>query len=183
MRIISGKYKGRAFHPPANLPVRPTTDFAKTGLFNVLSNRIEFSDCKCLDLFSGTGSISVELASRGCKSILSIDRDFGCIGFLNQTAIKLGEKNIKAVKSDVFKYLLSCREKFDLIFADPPFDAVYRNDIHKMVFEKNLLTDSGLLVIEHASDITMEHLPFFDFEKSYGNVRFSFFHKFETEPS
>jgi 16S rRNA (guanine(966)-N(2))-methyltransferase RsmD len=181
VRIISGKYKGRAFQPPKNLPVRPTTDFAKTGLFNLLSNRIDFQACCSLDLFAGTGSISLELASRGCNSVTSVDRDAGCIQFIKNTIERLEEKNILAIKSDVFKYLSSCKSKFDIIFADPPFEAVYRKDLHEFVFNNGLLKENGMLVIEHTSSESWEHLPHFDFSRSYGNVAFSFFRKFDLD--
>ncbi len=180
LRIISGKYKGRSFLPPGNLPVRPTTDFAKTGLFNLLSSRMDLENCVALDLFSGTGSISLELASRGCASVTSVDRDAGCAKFLMESSNKLNDKTIHPIKSDVFKYLTACKNRFDLIFADPPFDATYRNDLHQTVFVKGILNPDGILVIEHPSSETMDALPNFDFCRKYGNVAFSFFNNFEN---
>lgn len=179
MRIIAGKYKGRSILPPKNLPVRPTTDFARTGLFNLLSTRIDWEACDCLDLFAGTGAISFELVSRGCKSVVSVDRHDGCVHFISTMSKRLNESNMKAVKSDVSRYLLGCNQRFDLIFADPPFDIHYRNDLHKLVFEYDLLRNGGFLVIEHPSREKMEHLDHFDFTRAYGNVGFSFFRKFE----
>jgi len=181
VRIISGKYKGRNLNPPRNLPVRPTTDFAKTGLFNVLNNHLEFSNIHCLDLFSGTGNISLELASRDCLSVISVDREKACVEFLKKTSVLLEANNIIVYQSDVFRYLMSCKSKFDLIFADPPFDAKYRTDIHKSVFENNLLNKNGILVIEHRTNESIELLSHFMFSKNYGNVTFSFFRKFDLD--
>jgi len=183
VRIIAGKYKGRNLLPPKNLPVRPTTDFARTGLFNLLSTRIELENCDCLDLFTGTGAISFELASRGCKSVVSVDRHDGCINFIKSMSKTLNETVIRAVKSDVSKFLLGCNQKFDLIFADPPFDINYRNDLHKLVFEYDLLNSGGFLVVEHPSRESMEQLSNFEFARAYGNVGFSFFRKFEDNTS
>ena len=116
MRIISGTHKGRAFHPPKNLPVRPTTDFGKEALFNILTNRIDFSSTKALDLFSGTGSMSYELASRGCEDILCVDSSFYCYSFIKKTAEEFGFKGIHAIKNDVYKFLKNASAEFTLIF-------------------------------------------------------------------
>src|SRR4051812_11962941 len=129
MRIISGTHKGRAFHPPKNLPVRPTTDFGKEALFNMLNNRIEFKDVKALDLFSGTGSISYELASRGCTDITSVDASYNCCAFIKKTTQKFDFKFIRVVKSEVFKFLKGVSVEFDFIFADPPYELKETNEI------------------------------------------------------
>ena len=178
MRIIAGKYKGRTIVPPPNLPVRPTTDFARTGLFNLLSTRVDFETCSCLDLFAGTGAISYELASRGCPSILAVDRHAGCTNFIASMATKLEGSNIRTVKSDSSKFLLGCNLQFDLIFADPPFDITYREDLVHLVFSKNILKPEGYLILEHPSKEKTDTIPCFDFSRTYGNVGFSFFRKF-----
>jgi 16S rRNA (guanine(966)-N(2))-methyltransferase RsmD len=134
-----------------------------------------------LDLFAGTGSISLELASRGCLSVTSVDRDAGCIKFIQETTKKLNDRTITPVKSDVFKYLSFCKSRFDLIFADPPFDAIYRGELHQTIFEKGLLKPDGLLVIEHASSDQLDTLAHFDSCRKYGNVAFSFFNTFDSK--
>src|SRR5690625_1984773 len=121
MRIISGKHKGRRFSPPKKLPVRPTTDIAKEGLFNILWNRYDFTQLKVLDLFSGTGNISFEFASRGSSDITAVDQHYGCLKFIKRTAESLGE-NIRPLKNDVFRFLQHSPQSYDLIFADPPYD-------------------------------------------------------------
>ena len=120
MRIISGQYKGRRISPPKNLPVRPTTDMSKEALFNVLNNYFDFEGLKILDLFSGTGNISYEFASRGSQNITSVDADFGCIKFIKQTATEF-DFNIAAIKSDIFAFIEKCQSSYDIIFADPPY--------------------------------------------------------------
>jgi 16S rRNA (guanine(966)-N(2))-methyltransferase RsmD len=122
MRIISGKYKGRKIEPPNKLPVRPTTDFAKEGLFNVLTNMIDFEETEALDLFAGTGNISFELISRGCPSVLAVEQNFNCVKFIHSMSEKLNEKNVRSQAADVFRFLGFCTRQFDLIFADPPFE-------------------------------------------------------------
>ena len=149
MRIISGKYKGRVLHPPANLPVRPTTDFAKTGLFNILENQIEFENLNCLDLFSGTGSISMELISRGAKSVTSVDRDYGCTAFQKETTRLLGIHNLRIIRTDVLTFIKKKHEPFDLIFADPPFDLNIHESLTHSLVEGNLLATGGMFILEH----------------------------------
>ena len=178
MRIISGKYRGRSIVAPANLPVRPTTDFAKTGLFNILQNRLEFSTCSCLDLFSGTGSISFEFISRGCKQVTSIDRDPGCIQFQNDIAHKLKIINLKIIKSDAFIFLEKNNQKYKIIFADPPFESSFREELHKQIFSTSILANDGLFVLEHITGEKYDHLKGFLFSRIYGNVTFSFFSNF-----
>ncbi len=180
MRIINGSHKGRVIKVPKDLPVRPTTDFAKEGLFNILNNRISFEDTKVLDLFSGTGHISMEFASRGSKDILSVDKHPKCVGFL-KTASKELKFDIDAVKSDVFEFLKKCNQKFDLIFADPPYELENIPTIHQLVFEKQLLNNDGLLIIEHGPRTNLEALPGFMQKRNYGNVNFSFFENPQTD--
>lgn len=162
------------------MPVRPTTDFAKTGLFNILENRYNINQMNCLDLYAGTGSISFELISRGAVQVTSVDRDAGCVNFIRSTANKMNIDNLIAVKSDTFKYLESCRSKFDLIFADPPFEYESRSDLHQLIFSINLLNPDGLLVIEHVSSEKLDQLAGFESSRTYGNVTFSFFHNFDN---
>jgi 16S rRNA (guanine966-N2)-methyltransferase len=176
MRIISGLYKSRKIVAPKNLPVRPTTDMAKEGLFNILNNTFYFDDIAVLDLFAGTGNISYEFASRGTKDIISVDQDFGCIKFINQTT-ETFKMPIKTIKSDVFKYLEKASLKFDVIFADPPYDFSLEqfSKIPELVFQNALLEDDGVLVIEHSKETDLSHLEYYSYSKSYGGNRFSFF--------
>ncbi|MEZ4875512.1 MAG: RsmD family RNA methyltransferase [Flavobacteriaceae bacterium] len=176
MRIISGTHKGRKINPPKGLPVRPTTDFAKEGLFNILRNRINFSETTALDLFSGTGNISLELASRGVPKITSIDADVGCVKFIQKTAAEF-DFPIQATKADVFKYLDFPTSCYSLIFADPPYDFT----IEKMealvvaIFEKGWLEEEGMLIMEHAKTTSLTTLSHFQEERKYGGCVFSFF--------
>jgi len=181
VRIISGKYKGRRISPPKNLPVRPTTDMSKEALFNVLNNHFNFSGLKVLDLFAGTGNISYEFASRGSDNITSVDADFGCVKFIKQTAAEF-DFDIAAVKSDVFSFLQKNTNCYDIIFADPPYglDQQSFEKIILTVFDRELLDEDGMMVIEHSKYTKMDHLMHFSFQKSYGGSFFSFF-EFETE--
>jgi 16S rRNA (guanine966-N2)-methyltransferase len=176
MRIISGKYKGRRISPPKGLPVRPTTDMSKEALFNVLNNHFSFEGLKVLDLFSGTGNISYEFASRGSTPITSVDGDFGCVKFIKQVAAEY-DFNIAATKSDVFKFLERNNATFDIIFADPPYalDQGTFEKIILVVFAKNTLNDDGMMVIEHSKYTKLDHMIHFSFKKSYGGSIFSFF--------
>lgn len=179
MRIIGGKFKGQRLNPPANLPVRPTTDQAKEALFNILYNQFDFENIKVLDLFSGTGNISMEFASRGVPEIYSVDRDFGCINYLKSLIKQFNLSNIKTIKSDVFKYLELENEQFDLIFADPPYDLPQMNIIASKVLEKDLLKPGGYLIIEHPSMKKIDNHPLFIEQRKYGSSSFSFFGKNE----
>ncbi|MBW4361844.1 RsmD family RNA methyltransferase [Flavobacterium taihuense] len=182
MRIISGKYKGRRISPPKGLPVRPTTDMSKEALFNVLNNHFSFEGLKILDLFSGTGNISYEFASRGCTPITSVDGDFGCVKFIKQVAAEY-DFNIAATKSDVFSYLEKCKTSYDIIFADPPYalDQKTFEKIVLLIFEKELLNEDGMMVIEHSKYTKLDHMINFSFQKSYGGSIFSFFELNSTE--
>ena len=182
MRIISGKHKGRRIFPPKNLPVRPTTDMSKEALFNVLNNHFSFDSLKILDLFAGTGNISFEFASRGSAPITSVDGDFGCVKFIKQIASEY-DFEIAATKSDVFKFLDNCKTSYDIIFADPPYglDQAAFEKIVTTVFERDLLDDEGMMIIEHSKYTKMEHLSNFSFQKSYGGSFFSFFELNSTD--
>jgi 16S rRNA (guanine966-N2)-methyltransferase len=176
MRIISGKYKGRRISPPKGLPVRPTTDMSKEALFNVLNNHFSFDNLKVLDLFAGTGNISYEFASRGSTPITSVDGDFGCVKFIKQVAAEY-DFNIAATKSDVFSFLEKNKTSYDIIFADPPYglDQKIFEKIVLLVFEKGLLNEDGMMVIEHSKYTKLDHMINFSFQKSYGGSIFSFF--------
>jgi 16S rRNA (guanine(966)-N(2))-methyltransferase RsmD len=182
MRIISGKYKGRRIFPPKGLPVRPTTDMSKEALFNVLNNNFNFEGLKILDLFSGTGNISYEFASRGSMPITAVDADFGCVKFIKQVATEY-DFNIAATKSDVFSFLEKSKTSFDIIFADPPyaFEQKIFEKIVLLIFEKKLLNTSGMMVIEHSKYTKLDHMIHFSFQKSYGGSIFSFFEFQENE--
>lgn len=176
MRIISGKYKSKRISAPKNLPVRPTTDMAKEALFNILNNLYYFHDISVLDLFSGTGNISYEFASRGTTQITAVDANFGCIKFINKTSQEL-DASIHTIKSDVFKYLKSSKASYDIIFADPPynFEVNLFENIVQSVFEQELLTEEGLLIIEHSKHTSLSEHPNFSYSKKYGGNMFSFF--------
>ena len=176
MRIISGTYKGRKIIAPTKLPVRPTTDMAKEALFNILNNQYYFDDISVLDLFSGTGNISYEFASRGTEDITAVDNHYACIKFINETA-ELFEMPIKTIKSDVFKFLESFGQQYSIIFADPPYDFEVDlfSKIPQLVFENNLLQEEGLLIIEHSKHTDLSHLAHYSHSKKYGGNMFSFF--------
>lgn len=176
MRIVSGKHKSRRINAPKNLPTRPTTDIAKEALFNVLNNKYYFVDLKVLYLFAGIGSISIEFASRGTKNIISVDQHFGCIKFINSVSKDL-DLNITTIKSDVYKFLERSAVKADIIFADPPYDFSDAQflAISTLVFEKNILNEDGLLIIEHSKHTDLSKNNHFSYSKKYGGSVFSFF--------
>ncbi|MBE8728169.1 RsmD family RNA methyltransferase [Flavobacterium hungaricum] len=182
MRIISGKHKGRRIFPPKNLPVRPTTDMSKEALFNVLNNHFSFDSLKVLDLFSGTGNISYEFASRGSAPITSVDGDFGCVKFIKQVSSEF-DFDIAATKSDVFKFLENAKTTYDIIFADPPYglDQATFEKIVLTVFERDLLEEDGMMIIEHSKYTKLDHMSNFSFQKSYGGSYFSFFELNSTD--
>lgn len=181
MRIISGKYKGRRIQAPKNLPVRPTTDLSKESLFNILNHQFNFSGLKILDLFSGTGNISYEFASRGAEPIISVDADYDCVNFIKKTAQQF-EMDITAIKSDVYKFLEKNKATYDIIFADPPYDFSQEQfeRIVTLIFENELIAEDGLVVIEHSPHTLLEHLDNFSNSRKYGSSIFSFF-EYELE--
>lgn len=178
MRIVSGSFKGKRIVAPGKLPVRPTTDFAKESLFNILNNHYHFRGLRVLDLFSGTGNIAYEFASRGAESILCIDAHMECIKFINKTSKEL-EMPIETIKSDVKKFLSKASGSYDIIFADPPYDFSQEdlNTIPSQVFEQKLLKPGGCLIVEHSKKISLADVPDFSEERNYGNATFSFFFK------
>ena len=180
MRIISGTHKGKRLIAPKKLPVRPTTDMAKEALFNILNNNFHFSQLSILDLFSGTGNIAYEFASRGSKEVTAVDGNFDCVKFIKKTAQEL-DFNITTVKSEVFKFLEKAYVKADIIFADPPYDFDEEKflKIPQIVFEKNLLNQNGQLIIEHSKHTNLSDFPNFIEARRYGGSVFSFFENVE----
>lgn len=177
MRIIGGIHKGKQLIAPKNLPVRPTTDFAKEGLFNILNNKIDFEHLIVLDLFSGTGNIALEFASRGAKKVYCIDKHSDCLLFIKDTAKKLKLTSIITERADVFKSLNKQHQTYDLIFADPPYELTNIEEIHDLILEYNLLTKEGILIIEHGPKTDLSKKLHYQETRKYGNVHFSFFYQ------
>ena len=177
MRIISGKYRGKSINPPANYQARPTTDFAKEGLFNVLAGSTDFESIAFLDLFAGTGSISYEMASRGCTDIVAVEMNPANAAFISKTAAALGISGMQVVRHNVFDFLGLCTKQFDLVFADPPYALDGLATLPAKVLGAGFLADDGLFILEHPADYNFSEEPGFVKEKKYGNVHFSFFKK------
>ena len=177
MRIISGTHGGRIINPPKNLRARPTTDFAKENLFNVLGNMVDFEEIDVLDLFAGTGSISYEFASRGAKSITSVEINAVHYNFICSTARTFRMSNIHPVKANVFLYVKSCTKQFDVIFSDAPYDLEGSEQVVDAVFENGLLKEGGILIFEHSKSQDFSSHPNFLRLRSYGSVQFSIFQK------
>lgn len=175
MRIITGKYKGRHFDIPRSFKARPTTDFAKENIFNVLVQYVDFEGATALDLFSGTGSISLELLSRGCSQVVSVELDRDHHRFIQECVKKLGATNMIPIRGDVFRYLKSCKQQYDFIFADPPYALKELPHIPDLIFEKQLLKADGIFVFEHGKDYDFSGHPNFVEHRSYGSVNFSLF--------
>ena len=194
MRIITGKYKGRHFEIPRSFKARPTTDFAKENIFNVLNGYIDFEDAIALDLFSGTGSITLELLSRGCSQVISVELDRDHHRFIQECLNKLtkvegqrskvkgqrskveGQRSaVIPIRGDVFRFVKSCKQQFDFIFADPPYALKELPTIPDLIFEKNLLKEDGIFVFEHGKDYDFSQHPHFVEHRSYGSVNFSLF--------
>lgn len=175
MRIIGGQFKGRRFQPPKSWKGRPTTDFARESLFNILNNEVEWEEAKVLDLFSGTGAIALEAVSRGAADVYAIEMDGRAASSIERVAEDLDVENLAVYNMDVFDFLDFVKEKFDLIVADPPFYKELGQKVYDKVVEQELLTEDGLLIIEHDDRTDMSTLTGFVKMKRYGNVRFSFF--------
>jgi 16S rRNA (guanine(966)-N(2))-methyltransferase RsmD len=176
MRIISGKHKGIRINAPKKLPVRPTTDMAKEALFNILNNNYYFDEVVALDLFSGIGSVSLELASRGVLEVTSVDKHRACSYFLQETANKL-KLDLNVINSNVYRFLERNTKQYNIIFADPPyaFSQEQFEKIHQLIFDKNLLSANGMLIIEHSKQTNLSKMPNFIKERKYGGNCFSFF--------
>ncbi|MBE7176013.1 MAG: RsmD family RNA methyltransferase [Mucilaginibacter polytrichastri] len=175
MRIIGGRLKGIRLNPPKNLPVRPTTDLAKEALFNILNNQVELDGIRVADLFAGTGNMSFEFASRGAARVTAVERHAGAVKAMQGTAEQLQLDAIKAVKMDVFSWLKSTPEKYDIVFADPPYDLDRIPEIAQRVFDQKILGENGLLIIEHQSMMNLSVHPQFSEQRKYGHSSFSFF--------
>lgn len=176
MRVISGFLKGRQFDPPASFRSRPTTDFAKENLFNYLNNIMDWDEVSALDLFGGTGSISYELVSRGCKDVVCVEKYAKHTEFIKQTRNKFKIENMVVLNQDFFRFMKKdINQKFDLIFADPPYDMENFNKVPEIIIEKNILNDGGIMIVEHSSKYDFQHLPNFETTKKYGSVNFSIF--------
>ncbi|RYE51357.1 MAG: methyltransferase domain-containing protein [Sphingobacteriales bacterium] len=177
MRIIGGRLKGIRFNAPDSLPVRPTTDMAKEALFNILYNTYDFDSCDVLDLFCGTGNVSFEFASRGARQVTAVDKHSGCIYWVKSVIEKHGLNEIDVQKADVFKFLVSDNKSYQIIFADPPYDLPTIPRIPELVMERNLLTDNGMLIVEHPSLLKLNNQLGYTETRRYGNSSFSFFEK------
>ena len=175
MRIIAGKFGGRTIQAPATLPVRPTTDYAKSGLFNILNNHFDFEEINVLDLFCGTGNISFEFASRGSIKITSVDAHSGCVKFISEFASKIGAEGIRTMKSDVFKFIKQHETQYDIIFADPPFELKETDLLADLIINKGLLKKNGWLIIEHLSKRKLIGEKTASEIREYGNCAFSIY--------
>ncbi len=177
MRVISGIYKRRRFEVPRTFKARPTTDFAKENLFNVLNNYFDFEEeqVRALDLFAGTGSISIELVSRGCSQVVSVEKDRDHYAFIRKVMQEVKTEVDVPILGDVFKYIRGCRQQFDFIFADPPYELGELPTLPDLIFEQGMLAENGLFVLEHGKKNNFENHPHFVEQRTYGSVHFSFF--------
>jgi 16S rRNA (guanine966-N2)-methyltransferase len=183
MRIISGTKKHYQLRFPSNAKLRPTTDFCKEALFNIVALYFDLAEMDVLDLFSGSGAISFEFASRGARKITSIDNNFFSVNFIRSESLKLKFDNINATKQDSLKFLQFTNEKYNFIFADPPYDYKYYSKIHELVFERELLKEKGWLVLEHSRDNNFSGQPFFVESRKYGETYLSIFYKEDKTPT
>jgi 16S rRNA (guanine966-N2)-methyltransferase len=176
MRIIAGKYGGRRIHPPTNMPyTRPTTDIAKEGLFNILQNRVQIEGAKTLDLFGGTGCISYELASRGAADLTIVEKDVQMLGFIKKNIELLKIDNANVLQMDVFQYLNTCTQQYDIIFAGPPYALNTIDDLPRIIVERKLISEVGYFILEHTPRNDYKKFPGYSFERNYGTTIFSFF--------
>lgn len=175
MRIISGKYRGKIIRPPKNFRARPTTDLAKESLFNIIINRYDIADSAVLDLFSGTGSISYEFASRDCPMVHLVENNYKNFAFIVKTIEELGFDQIRATHVDVKRYLTTCQTKYDIIFADPPYDLSWLQELPDMVLDHDLLKPGGVFILEHPRSLNFAGHKSLKEHRTYGSVNFSFF--------
>jgi 16S rRNA (guanine(966)-N(2))-methyltransferase RsmD len=176
MRIIGGELGGRKIAPPSKMPhTRPTTDIAKEGLFNIIENNLDIAALKTLDLFGGTGSITYELASRGARELVIVEKDSSMYEFIRKTAVSLGINNITVVRSDSFRFIDQCNEKFDFIFAGPPYALNTIDELPARIFQKQLLNTGGWFVLEHTPRNNYESFPGYSTQRNYGTTIFSIF--------
>ena len=175
LRIITGKYKGRHFDIPRTFKARPTTDFAKENIFNVLNGYLDFDGAVALDLFAGTGSITLELLSRGCSQVVSVEKDRDHHRFIQQCVEKLNDLSVQCIRGDVFKFVKGCHRQFDIIFADPPYALKELPTIPDLIFAHDMLAEGGLFVFEHGKDNDFAQHPHFVEHRCYGSVNFTLF--------
>ncbi|MDO5036608.1 MAG: RsmD family RNA methyltransferase [Porphyromonas sp.] len=182
MRIISGKYGRRLFRVPHTFKARPTTDMAKENLFNILANQIDWEEIRALDLFAGTGSVGLEMLSRGARSVKAIEKDHAHAQFIKGVVAELRDPNYTLQRNDVLKYLkemtdreIAEREQYDLVFADPPYQLRELPDLPQMIIQSGIIAPGGLLIVEHSKLNDFSHLPSFEEMRHYGSVHFSFF--------
>lgn len=179
MRIVSGDFKGRTIPVRKDFPSRPTTDFAKENIFNVLHNHFDFEEIEVLDLFSGTGSISFEFASRVAIKVTSVELNYQSFDFIRTTAKNLEMQNLFAVKADAFRFIEKCTETYDIVFADPPYDLKALDMLPEKVFQKGLLKPEGWFILEHGKRNNFNSHPKFFEMRNYGSVCFSIFRQTE----
>ncbi len=176
MRIIRGKYGRRRFSVPTNITARPTTDFARENIFNVLENHVDFEKCRALDLFAGTGAVSFEFLSRGCPSVTAVEKARTQQQFIAKVAAELHDENLTLVRGDVLRFIESCDAQFDLAFADPPYDMDGFGDIPGKILSAGILAPGAVFVMEHSRNYDFSALPHFSEHRAYGSVNFSIFH-------
>lgn len=177
MRIIAGKYKGRRITAPKGLPVRPTTDFAKEGLFNYLNNRVDIENKTVIDLFAGTGNMSFEFISRGASPVYAVDIHHKCVRYMIRVSKELKFENFKVLRNDALKFLKRCTVQADIIFLDPPYASPLYTELIETILERDLLLPRGLCIVEHDKNNNFDAVPLFKESKKYGNVIFSVFEK------
>lgn len=180
MRIIRGKYGRRRFSVPTNISARPTTDFARENIFNVIDNMIDLEGCDALDLFAGTGAISFEFLSRECRSVTAVEKAATQFRFIKTVAQQLNVNNLNLVKGDVFKFVETCDRKFDIIFADPPYDLPNFGEVPGLILGSEMLKEGTIVIIEHSKAYDFSSLPHFMEHRAYGSVNFSIFHTNST---
>lgn len=177
MRIIRGKYGKRRFDVPRNITARPTTDFARENIFNVLENMVDFEGKTAVDLFAGTGAVSFEFLSRGCSKVVAVEMAATQAGFIRSVAAKLGDENLRLIRGDVFRFIGSCREAFDIVFADPPYNHPRFAEIPALILNSGLIKEGTIVVIEHSARHNFSDLPGFIEQRAYGSVNFSIFRR------
>ena len=175
MRIIRGKYGRRRFDVPTNITARPTTDFARENIFNVLENLIDLDGAVALDLFAGTGAISFEFLSRECESVTSVEKSHTQYNFIRKVREQLNVQNMTLIKGDVFRFVDTCKQKFDVIFADPPYNLPNFGEIPEKILASEMLKEGTIFIMEHSKDYDFSHLPHFYQHRNYGSVNFSIF--------
>ena len=175
MRIIRGKFGKRRFDVPKNITARPTTDFPRENIFNVLENMLDFEGLTALDLFAGTGAISFEFVSRECSEVTAVEMANTQANFIKSVKQKLSADNLRVIKGDVFKFVETCSNKFDIIFADPPYDHPRFGEIPSLILNSQMIKPGTLVIVEHSRDYDFSELPHFSEQRTYGSVNFSLF--------